>query len=80
MQFNALILLDFLFQNLLPVPTFVNEQVKARKQNRGALSPVAPDSGEMELTMDIEALSISEMTPEVSLKVRSNGLCVYSWM
>ena len=25
LQFNALILLDFLFQNLLPVPTFQNE-------------------------------------------------------
>ena len=31
LQFNALILLDFLFQNLLPVPTFHNEQVKAKK-------------------------------------------------
>ena len=25
LQFNALIALDFLFQNLLPVPTFQNE-------------------------------------------------------
>lgn len=28
LQFNSLILLDFLFQNLLPVPTFQNEQLK----------------------------------------------------
>ena len=31
LQFNALILLDYLFQNLLPVPTFHNEQIKSRK-------------------------------------------------
>lgn len=80
LQFYALIQLDHLFQNLLPVPTFVNEQVKAKKQNRGALSPISPDSGEMELTMDIEALSISEMTPEVSITVYFHGLCCCSWM
>jgi hypothetical protein len=34
LQFNALILLDFLFQNLLPVPTFQNEQIKAKRQNK----------------------------------------------
>ena len=31
LQFNSLILLDFLFQNLLPVPTFQNEQLKSKK-------------------------------------------------
>lgn len=31
LQFNALILLDFLFQNLLPVPTFQNEQLKGKR-------------------------------------------------
>lgn len=29
LQFNSLILLDFLFQNLLPVPTFQNEILKS---------------------------------------------------
>ena len=28
LQFNSLILLDYLFQNVLPVPTFQNEQLK----------------------------------------------------
>ena len=31
MQFNSLILLDYLFQNVLPVPSFQNEQLKARQ-------------------------------------------------
>lgn len=31
LQFNSLILLDFLFQNLLPVPTYQNEQLKSRR-------------------------------------------------
>ena len=68
LQFNALILLDFLFYNLLPVPTFHNEQIKARKQNRGAMSPPEESKTELEIeqTMDIELLSISETTPEVS--------------
>ena len=32
LQFNSLILLDYLFQNILPVPTFQNELLKS-KQN-----------------------------------------------
>ena len=69
LQFNALILLDFLFQNLLPVPTFQNEQVKARKQNRRASqqTPSAQEATDVELTMDIEVLSISDMTPELDV-------------
>lgn len=68
LQFNALILLDFLFQNLLPVPTFQNEQVKARKQNRRAFQQSPQDSqADGELTLDIEVLSISDMTPEVDV-------------
>lgn len=31
LQFNSLILLDYLFQNVLPVPTFQNEQLKQRQ-------------------------------------------------
>lgn len=31
LQFNSLILLDYLFQNILPVPTFSNEQLKQRQ-------------------------------------------------
>lgn len=31
LQFNSLILLDYLFQNILPVPTFQNEQLKQRQ-------------------------------------------------
>ena len=31
LQCNSLILLDYLFQNILPVPTFQNEQLKQRQ-------------------------------------------------
>jgi hypothetical protein len=62
LQFNALILLDFLFQNLLPVPTFHNEQVKAQRQNKEISLGL-----ELEQTIDIEMFSISESTPEVSV-------------
>jgi|AACY02.8.fsa_nt_gi hypothetical protein len=30
LQFNSLILLDYLFQNILPVANFQNEQIKQR--------------------------------------------------
>ena len=67
LQFNSLILLDFLFQNLLPVPTFLNEQLKSRKnKDNQKLETEQPDENE-ELTLDVEVLSISETTPEVSV-------------
>lgn len=60
LQFNALILLDFLFQNLLPVPTFMNEQLKSKRQNK--------EVEQLEQTFhDIEVFSVSETTPEVSI-------------
>jgi len=31
LQFNSLILLDYLFQNILPVANFQNEQIKQRQ-------------------------------------------------
>lgn len=62
LQFSALILLDYLFQNLLPVPTFQNEEVKTRRNSKPNQSN---GDMEMDLTIDIEALSISEGTPEV---------------
>lgn len=32
LQFNSLILLDYLFQNVLPVPTYQNDQLKQRQK------------------------------------------------
>ena len=61
LQFNALILLDYLFQNLLPVPTFQNELLKMKRNQK---EPEEQDLNE--ITMDVEILSISESTPEVS--------------
>lgn len=55
LQFSALILLDNIFQNLMPVPTFPNELYKRR--NRGQLSPSA--NSEVE---DIETMTISNET------------------
>jgi hypothetical protein len=57
LQFNALILLDFLFQKLLPVPSFQNELIKAQGQF---------ESREEETECDFEKFSRSESTPEVS--------------
>lgn len=34
LQFNSTILLDFLFQNLLPVPSFQNELLKEKLQQK----------------------------------------------
>ena len=57
--------MDYLFQNLLPVPTYQNEQLrdKVSKQNK-----------EKTITdvIDLESLEINESTPEViiySLKI-----------
>jgi hypothetical protein len=59
LQFHSLILLDFLFQNLLPVPTFQNEQLKSKRS-------IKDEDAMDEMTLDVEVLSISESTPEVS--------------
>lgn len=51
-------MLDYLFQNLLPVPSYQNEQLrdKVSKQNK-----------EKTITdvLDLESLEINESTPEV---------------
>lgn len=72
LQFNSLILLDFLFQNLLPVPTFQNEQSKdvlagsSSKSSNQNQSINGYKSGDTAV-LDIETLEINEHTPEVSL-------------
>lgn len=67
LQFNALILLDFLFQNLLPVPSFQNEQLKSKRAKQEAAAAEGNRETPIEeYAMDVEVLSISESTPEVS--------------
>jgi len=74
LQFNSLILLDFLFQNLLPVPTFQNEQSKdvlagqSSKSSNQNQSINGYKSGDT-VVLDIETLEINEHTPEVSLSL-----------
>jgi len=48
------------------VPTFQNEIVKAKKMNRRQ-TPSAQEQTDIELTMDIEVLSISDLTPELDV-------------
>ena len=66
LQFNALISLDFLFQKLLPVPTFANEQVKKSRasgiphKDAESAAQAEQDPLDLELTLDIEALSLNE--------------------
>lgn len=62
-QFNSLILLDNLFQNLLPVPTFKNELLKQTRNQRRNNEEAAEEPEE--LNFDVELLSISDQTPEV---------------
>ena len=55
LQFSALILLDNIFQNLMPVPSFANELYK--KQNNAESHPCPNNEVE-----DIENMEISDET------------------
>jgi len=55
LQFSALILLDNIFQNLMPVPSFANELYK--KQNNFESHPCPNNEVE-----DIENMEISDET------------------
>ena len=76
LQFNSLILLDFLFQNLLPVPSFQNELMKDKvngkekggssKSNQNQSINNYSKSSEQNRVLDIETAEINETTPEVS--------------
>ena len=69
MQFNALILLDYLFQNLLPVPTFQNELFKLKRNNvvaSGRGDSALNDASNENVSIDLEVLEFDETTPEVS--------------
>jgi hypothetical protein len=48
---------------LLPVPTFQNELLKSKRSKKEAGESIDEAS---EITLDVEILSISEATPEVS--------------
>ena len=58
LQFNSLILLDYLFQNLLPVPTYQNEQLRDKVSKQNKEKPITD-------VIDLESLEINETTPEV---------------
>lgn len=72
LQFNSLILLDFLFQNLVPVPSFQNEQLKDKvakgsknnNQNQSISGGIGVKTGEQ--VIDLETIDINEHTPEVT--------------
>lgn len=55
LQFSALILLDNIFQNLMPVPSFANELYKKQNNSESHPSP----NNEVE---DIENMEISDET------------------
>jgi len=63
MQFHSLILMDYLFQQMLPVPTYQNEVLKSKLERQGRGQEQGKD------IQDIETLEITEDTPEVSAKV-----------
>jgi hypothetical protein len=58
-------LLDNLFQNLLPVPTFKNELLKQTRNQRRGQGGDEEEPAEVEVNLDVELLSISDQTPEV---------------
>lgn len=64
LQFNSLIILDFLFQNLLPVPTYQNEMQRERINKSNPQTNVRKD------VIDLNSLEIREDTPEVRLTLK----------
>ncbi len=60
LQFNSLILLDFLFQNLMPVPTYDNELIKSKRVEKGEAQGYKKGD-------DIETMVINSHTSEVSI-------------
>lgn len=62
LQFNALILLDFLFQQMLPVPTYQNEMQKERI-NRGNTS-LNKRSNTHDKVLHLQSQLINDDTPE----------------
>ena len=58
LEFSALILLDNIFQNLMPVPTYANELLKVTKNQSNNVSPTE--------LLDIENAHIDDSvyTPE----------------
>jgi hypothetical protein len=80
LQFNSLISLDFLFQNLLPVPSFQNELMKEQlnakdkkssssNQNQ-SINQVNGRQPSSDQVLDIETMEINENTPEFDVTQR----------